>query len=945
MQKKLEKSREFFRVTILLAGALFLTVPFFTFGQENSSQPAGNNSGGWQISQPANNQVNCFDYYKFQSVSVSAGPEQNVYQPGTTIKFSGTILNDNEYPVVDGNLFVRISRRNDNYMQEGQNIKDEFIAASGIAINAKSSKKVNFEWKVPVEQEKGDYVADYFFSVGKKFNLGGLPFSNEILAGTAGFEVSSTVENSISFDRSATTFNGESYRQIGNWPVISAGADADIKNILKNNFGQSQNVKITQELYRWDSLNNSDKLNSKTFFVTVPADSSREIDYDISKADGAVYYLKTTASYQGTQSIINVRFSTDAARARLNYPAITKFPVSKGEQFTLFSCFHNSTGVDTKGKVHVTLSDKDGNTVGEINYDGDIPSAMSAVKKDITADKNYNYLALKADIVDENGNIVDSYATSYDCQKLGNCLETVSSAVGKNQKSKNIFREIGAYALLILVVLGIVFILIKAVKTGLGKKMGIFFFGLVLGAGIFGGHKVLAVGNQSTSSSSGYNLYEVRDPYFGNVPISSGNVSLNHSMWMTSGNTSITCGGAVSFGYDSNLTFNANGGSWDTPYGGTSTGFGNIANVGQWIGGGRVGGYIYFTYNRPGNPSLSSSNTSIMTCSGMTCTAVPGASGNVTITAHLSGTTTRIWSLVSYYKPRCDEHRSTLSCSGSILGHPRCSDSNSTYWASPTEDNFSCGGGNTQASYPSFRNLSLGGRSLSWNINVGSCNVDGVCNPTSTRNDYAPTATGPSTPLCSSGTANPATVSFPVGQYGTDSTVNWVCQGSGTGTSENCSAQRVAPNYPPSIPTVAGPTTGHVNTPYNFTASGGNDPEGDKVYYKFDWNNDGTPDQSTTQVSSGASAVLPYQWPAAGTKTIRVAACDEHNNCSDWSSPISIDISYCTAILDPAWGECSAACGDNGEQTRLITPQDCLSYSETQDCNRVDCPQWREVTP
>lgn len=935
------------KVFLFLVFGFFCATPLLTFAQEAEQAAPAGDMPDWQMSQPADTGVNCFDYYKFQSVSVSVGPDQSTYQPGTAVRFSGTVVNDNEYPVVDGNLFVRIGKKNEKYIQEGQYIVDEFIAVKNIAVDAKNQKKVDFSWNVPIQQSSGDYVVNYFFSVGGKFNLGGLPFSNEVIAGLANFSVGSTVKDFVSFDKAATVFNGKAYQQIGSWPTVSAGTPVAIKNALINSFETEKTVNVTQELYRWDSLNIEDKLDTRTETMNLPAGATKDVTYNIPSASGAVYYLKTTATYDdGVKSIINVRFSTDAASARLNYPAINKFPLNKGDDLVLFSCFHNSTGSDTQGNVHIVLTDEKGDVVGEASYKGDIPSAMSAIKQDIKAKEDYGYLKIRADITNDKGVTVDHYETVYDCAQIGRCKVTESISNGPNG-GKNGLKEYLFYAFSSLFCIVIIFALVNVLKKRRGSGMSIFLFGLILAGGLLGGRGALAVGDQSISSSSDYALYQVRDPVFGNVLISTGNVSLNH--YMNVSTTNVLCGGSTTFFYGSNLFYNANGGSWDTPYGGTSIDFGNIANVGQLISGnGARGGYIHFTYNNPGNPILTSSNPAVMTCTGMTCSAVPGASGTARITAYLGGTTTRIWGLIAYYKPRCDEYRTPkLSCIGSILSHPRCSDSDSTYWVSPTEDNFSCGGGNIQSSAPNFTTLPLGGKSLSWDITVGSCApINGECNPLSARNDYASTATGPSLAYCSAGTPSPATtISFPTDKYGVDSTVNWSCNGSNGGTNAACSAARIAPNNPPSKPILTGPSVGFVNTSYNFTVSGGTDLDGDNIQYQFDWNNDGAVDQSTAFVASSTAQTLPYQWTIAGSKNMKVKACDTFGDCSLWSDVSVIIISNCVEDLNPAWSDCTSNCGSNGTQTRTLRYADCHTSIENQGCNQVACPQWREVIP
>jgi hypothetical protein len=802
---------------VLFLTITLLVLPIFCVYAQNNDQTTAEDLAhdAWQAPPPTQeNSINCFDYYKFQSVSVSAGPDNQAYQPGTQVHFSGTIANNNNYPIVNGNLFVRISKSNPNFMEEGQFIVDEFVAVEDIAIESNGKKNVDFTWPVPVDISNGSYVVDYFFSVGKKFNLGGLPFSNDVTAGMAKFDINSTISDYVSFERMGTTINGEKYHQVGAWPNVDLGKEVVVKNVLHNSYATEKSVTISQDLYRWDSLNENDRLDTKKMTVLIPAHSSQEITYTIPQVAESVYYLKTVATYdQDVTSVINVRFTSLSAHARLNFPAVTKFPVSKGDQFTLFSCYHNSSYSEASGTVHVSLTDKDGKMIDEAEYKGKISSAMAAVKQDITAKKDYDYMKLTAQITDDNGAIVDHYETVYDCAKIGKCNAS-SSDVGKDRTKKNIL----AIVVIAIVSLVVIMVIIKIMGKVHSHKFGLFFFGAMLACSLMVGRTAYAVGDGSVLSWQNYYFYNNMVGLWP-VLISAGSITMHHNMSIASGSANIGCGGSVTFGYNPQLEFTAFGGAWDTPYGTVCSNYyspdcfgGTMPGAGQLLGsssgdGLTQPGWIWFTAGTPKFPLLTSSNNNIMTCSGATCTAKPGASGIVTITAHLNNSIARVWSVVQVYKDRCNVKK--ISCSGKILGLDRCIDINkiSFHRYSPTEDRYSCGGTNVQSTYPSLlsedkvagsatveMNIPAPSDPMSWTISIGSCAANGACNPASARTDYAYTATGPSTPLCSAGTPSPATVLFPAGAYGASSAVSWTCAGTGGGTTATCSAQRNAPS-------------------------------------------------------------------------------------------------------------------------------------------------------
>jgi hypothetical protein len=401
--------------------------------------------------------ANCFDegLYSFQSVQVSVGPEHESYGPGANIKFSGEIRNDNPYPVVDGNVFVRISKDNENYIYEGFNIQDEFIALSNVVVDASSTLPVSFSWTVPDGLGKGEYRADYFFSVGKKFNLGGLPFTNEIVIGYSNFAINSSTETEFMFDRSKTTVNGNKYNHIGALPRITKNQKIDIKQPVSNFSENEKKLDVKYELYYWDSLDKKDLVSAKGEVITVPANSSATLSYEIPNSLESVYYVKITAFDGKTSSIVNVRVSSNVENSRINYPAITNFPLTEGESFNLFSCYHNVYGESADNVLSLALYDKKGEVVYQDSYKTTMVTAMSAVATKLTATRDYTELKLKAEIKNKDGAILDSYETEYKCSdiKSEKCRQLILS--GLKAKSLPYISFFVILALVFLVLAGV----------------------------------------------------------------------------------------------------------------------------------------------------------------------------------------------------------------------------------------------------------------------------------------------------------------------------------------------------------------------------------------------------------------------------------------------------------------------------------------------------------
>ncbi|MFA6797109.1 MAG: hypothetical protein WCR40_00130 [Candidatus Paceibacterota bacterium] len=500
--------------------------------------------------------VPCFDYYKFQSVSVNVGPEKLVYKTGDIITFSGTVINENNYPIFDGYVFVRISEVNSSYLTEGHNIKDEFMAVGPLAIDASSSKQVNFSWNVPTKLKDGKYKAEYFFSVDKKFNLGGLPFTNEITIGFSNFDIISAISKNVSFDKSSTKVNGKKYLHIGNWPVVNQGEKVTFTQDIINTYKQSKNVEVAYDLYFWDSLNEKDLISTKSENITLKAGEKKTLSYEIPKVENSVYYLKMTVKTDdGTKSIVNMRVTSNIERARVNYFGLNKFPLTKNDSATMFSCFHNSSGINTEGRVSLIAKDKKGNEIANIDYSGKIPSSVSAEKIDFKALSDLKYVKLEQKIYDKSGTLLDSEDTVYDCSLLN---------------SEECKKDSNYIAIYILVALLIIFLFplffkrnrdnkrIKIILILINIALFILFLIILLGFSFVGAETVSFQSSQNSPSSINYSAQIVSY-------LLDGNVTRKNYVAVDKTSSSVNVGDILNFTSTSTCDFNINGGFWGTP--------------------------------------------------------------------------------------------------------------------------------------------------------------------------------------------------------------------------------------------------------------------------------------------------------------------------------------------------------------------------------------------
>ena len=360
------------------------------------------------------------DYYKFGSVKVDLQSERASYVPGDKIRFSGTVTNTNFYPIINGELYVRIFQENKiNAQENGDYVIDEFFVLENISLMPSEKKNVNFNWNIPPSAFQGNYKLATFFTVDKKYNMSGLSFTSNVYASFCAFEIKGNNQERIIFDRNNVKFNNEPYLFRAYVPQITSKDKAEISIPLNNTYNISKDIRITYDLYYWDALSEENKVKSDSEDFVVGSHSYKTVNYSLDEIDLSVYLLKITAISKTDKSIVDIRFGVDdIPMPRINYAGITKFPIQKGEEAKAFVCFHNTNGSEFNGKINLELKDKEGNIIASKEYQGNITGEVMVETADIGAGQNLNLFNLESELSDDNGKVIDSFSGTYDISKL-----------------------------------------------------------------------------------------------------------------------------------------------------------------------------------------------------------------------------------------------------------------------------------------------------------------------------------------------------------------------------------------------------------------------------------------------------------------------------------------------------------------------------------------------
>jgi len=368
--------------------------------------------------------VNCFDYYRFGSIKfLFPHATKRTYNAGETANIIAVVKNTNPYPVVQGNIWAQVYLINEESgNRQGSYMIDEFLVMEDLYLDTNQEYPLSFDWYIPENSPSGEYYVALFFQEARAFNLAGLPFINHVYGAVARFNVESSYEKQIFYiDRNSVLLNGNHVILRHFAKEFTPGEKISYEVRIINTTPEPLSAFVEYELYRWDSSKEENLLreHSKKRFVDIDANSDEIIKISFSDLRPAAYLLKIKASANGWSNILNLRFSVKGSMGRFIFSGIDKFPLVKGNKFTLFSCFSNSTDwfTEFEGKATAELVTADGKLLGRAEYNGVITPKIIAIKKEIEADEHYDKLYLISKIMDKEGNLHQKVTIVYDLAK------------------------------------------------------------------------------------------------------------------------------------------------------------------------------------------------------------------------------------------------------------------------------------------------------------------------------------------------------------------------------------------------------------------------------------------------------------------------------------------------------------------------------------------------
>lgn len=788
--------------------------------------------------------VDCFEHYTFNSVQADLVPTVSSTVPGVPVTFQGTIANANPYPVVDGSLFVKIFRKTAGDIQRNGNpVVDAFFAGEDLTVPAKGDIPFSFEWQAPRYLPAGEYEAHFFFLVGKRFNLLGLSFTDDVTGNRSAFSVKGDAPEVPSFDKDAVSLNGASYSFASFAPHFGKDEVVNADVVLTNPSGESRTAEVVWTLSNWSTESGS-VLDTRTETVTLSPNERKSLRYvaDASKSVGSVTVLRAEAHYRDTRSVVGIRFVRDGFdEIRLNFPGIMGYPVKQGERNTIFSCLHATSADRVDGaRLVLTLTDSFGTVLDTYAYDGPVSGAMMGVKHDFTPKTSSSTFTLSA-ALEKDGKTLETYEATYACEDIDSSLCPMNQRPSPIASAKDAVSTSAGlkvlFGLFLLIPVGlIIWLLMRRGKGGIAS------FAILLALGSFGlGEQADAKSISWSSGSIGDLCFEsddepnqYADAWFAGIVNPSATVAYQVTLKNVDTGAEIADGAIIPVGTrvrlvpkvmeNTDICWFGSGTDIDTPFGYWQSNGSRLSNAeimtlsnsifyGPYVSTGylddKIRIYAIFSVN-PYSTTFSHSGTAGLSCSSDNSECTITSAGNIRASANFSATYGKF-----YRKWKFFDLPKFPSAIFKIL---------------VTQEQMENGGG---SDLPGRR---CSNSSSDWQLSVPA-----------------------------------QTISF--------------------------SLTAVGGNNAPVAPTVTG-NGGMVDTSLPFTATS-TDPDGDTLRYGFDWDKDGSVDQwmpAIGHVASGTAQTVSHAWITEGNKAFQILAEDSKGSRSAWT-PYAVAVSVPSQFL------------------------------------------------
>ena len=365
--------------------------------------------------------ADCSEYYHLNNIGIDIKPRMVHSVSGSDMPFSGFILNNNPYPIVNGKLYAKVLRERNVNDGNGPDVLDEFVIKDNIVLNAGQKMPISFNWPIPAYAISGNYrLATYFIS-NNEFNLAGLSFSDSFAGAIFNFSIKGQQDMGVFFKKDGIKIDNIAYHSESATPAVSATSTVMISMPVLNTTKERQVVKMDFTVYKWDAQSVKNKIDSFSKNTIIESGKTINIPIEIKDNTSSVYYVEGVLKYRDVKSIVNIRFVRDGVNMpKIDFPSIVSYPLISGQKNKIFACFHNASNtglpVDTKLKIEI-LTDDNINPILSYEYNGKVSGELSAVAQDFTPSRSYGNFKLHASLF-SGSKLIDDIYIPYNCSQI-----------------------------------------------------------------------------------------------------------------------------------------------------------------------------------------------------------------------------------------------------------------------------------------------------------------------------------------------------------------------------------------------------------------------------------------------------------------------------------------------------------------------------------------------
>lgn len=363
----------------------------------------------------------CNDVFHVLSDGIYVSPDKIQYNVNEPIVFTFIIKNSFNYPLAQISVLAQLLKDNPiGDLNNGSYKIDEFIVNNNFNLAASSQTSFKYIYTPKKIMGSGNYRLAAFLVNSGKVNVAGLNFLPNSYGGVSSDFKINGAKDSLKIDINKIEINNKPMLLRTFLPIINSTSTTVFKTPLINDSNSNYKAAISYKLYYWDTLQDSNILDSKTDSINVPANSSRNLIYTLSKdltKTGGAYVLRISEKDEVSQSFVDLRVGIEGIKGKIDYAGLSNFPISQNGRVGLFACFHESASYfnNIDGSLSVDLLDQYKNVLSSLRFQGVIGPQLESVSKEFSIPADLKYAELRSRLYDKNNQLLDEVNTIYSC--------------------------------------------------------------------------------------------------------------------------------------------------------------------------------------------------------------------------------------------------------------------------------------------------------------------------------------------------------------------------------------------------------------------------------------------------------------------------------------------------------------------------------------------------